>query len=307
MWQHFKQFRLLKHFAILQINFNSFIKISFFVLCLLGNKATFSQSDTSSISPVFIDSILKNKIDTTKWTHLHSTLNIHRDAKEMNIQKQKAPTTSVLFLFIAACILFLLLLLRLLFEDFSFSLIDGIFSTKKYLIYYKSKKYDSLIALLMIYLIKIAIFSFIIFVGIDIYRNYNFTVFDTYSFVTLLLAVGVFSIVKNTIEFIFNWVIDTQEEFRTFFLQNLFSELLLSITLMILVLLYIYCNQNFHSVVGLLALSVTIIFGFFNIIRSYQLMSNIHISYKLHFFLYICAFKILPILLMTKYIVKNIA
>ena len=112
--------------------------------------------------------------------------------------------------------------------------------------------------------------------------------------------------IKNIIEFIFNSVINTQETFKAFFLQNLFAEFLWSIILLFLFLICIYNNSISPKLLLFLILFSFSAYTVFNIIRSYQLMSNIRIPYKLHFFLYICAFKIIPLFLLAKYILNNV-
>ncbi|MBK9328856.1 MAG: DUF4271 domain-containing protein [Sphingobacteriales bacterium] len=71
-------------------------------------------------------------------------------------------------------------------------------------------------------------------------------------------------------------------------------------------MIYIYNDFiSWNVVLFSLVFSVTA-YVFFNTIRSYQLMGNIRIVHKLHFFLYICAFKILPVFVLVKYILKNV-
>ena len=87
---------------------------------------------------------------------------------------------------------------------------------------------------------------------------------------------------------------------------KLFAELVVSVFLLVLFLIYIYNTHiSYDFMLGLL-LSGLGVYVVFNIVRSYQLMGNVRIPYKLHFFLYICAFKILPVLLLVKYILNNV-
>ena len=139
-----------------------------------------------------------------------------------------------------------------------------------------------------------------------IFQKTDFTHFSHIDFLDICVLLGLFFTVKNIVEFIFNWIIDTQETFKAFFLQNLFAELLLSIILLVFLLIYIYNNHISRDFMLFLILFSFGGYAFFNIVRSYQLMGNIRIPYKLHFFLYICAFKIIPMLLLARYILNNI-
>jgi len=144
------------------------------------------------------------------------------------------------------------------------------------------------------------------YIGIEHFIKDDYTSFDVRFFMKILSALSLFFTVKNIIEFIFNWVIDTQQTFKAFFLQNLFAEFVLCILLLFFLLIYIY-NTSVSSGFAVFVLAFSFgLYIVFNTIRSYQLMLNVRIFYKLHFFLYICAFKIIPMLLLAKYILTNV-
>ncbi len=279
----------------------------FLLIFLSISFASFSKTDSAEFNTVFRDSVLKNKIDSSNWKKLAMKLDIHKSADNfIFIQNQKQPTKSHVFFVISIVILLLLLLLRLIFDDFSFSLLEGIANVKKFIIFYKSKKYDSPVAIFFIYFLKIAILSLVLYLALHFIRKDNFSFFDYSYFLETWMLLGLFFLVKNITEFFFNWVINTQEFFKSFFLLNLFAEFLFSMVLLVLFLVYIYNSYvSYDFMVFLIAVN-TGIYVVFNIARSYQLMGNIKIPYKLHFFLYLCAFKIIPLLLLAKYILKNI-
>ena len=283
------------------------LKKLFLSILLLCSAHIFSSTTNTLYNPYFRDSVLKNKIDSAGWKQVVQKVDPNRThGNTQLIQQQKKPAKSKVFFFIAAAIVILLLVLRLLFDDFSFSLLEGILSVKKFFIFYKSKKYDSFIAIIFIYALKIAILSLIAYIVLQHLLKSDFTAFNFRFFLDILVLLSLFFTLKNILEFIFNRVINTDETFKAFFLQNLFAEFLLSIFLLILLLIYLYNDHiSYHFMAFVFSLGFA---GYivFNIIRSYQLMSNVRIPYKLHFFLYICAFKIIPILLLTKYILSKV-
>ena len=284
-----------------------FSKHIFFLLFLANSLTAVSNDEVGAINPIFRDSVLKNKIDSARWNNMLTHLDINNEStRQMLIQKQKHPAKSNVFLFISLTILLFLLILRLVFEDLFYSILEGMLSIKKFFIFFKTKKYDSLFAILFVYTIKIIILSLMLYCGVIIFRNDDFTSFSFARFLDICLLLGLFFTLKNMVEFIFNWIIDTQETFKAVFLQNLFAELLLCVILLLFLLIYIY---NGHISPDFMILLMLFIFGgytVFNIVRSYQLMGNIRIPYKLHFFLYICAFKIIPVLLLARYVLNNI-
>lgn len=284
-----------------------FRKYSCLILFLTTSLTALSNNKADLINPIFRDSVLKNNIDSARWNSMITYLDIYKKSNpQMLIQKQKNPLRSNAFLFISFTILLFLLVLRLIFEDLFYSILEGIYSIKKFFIFYKTKKYDSLFAILFIYSIKIIILSLILYIGVIDFRKDDFSDFSFARFLNITLMLGLFFTIKNMVEFIFNWIIDTQDTFKAFFLQNLFTELLLCVVVLILLMVYIY-NSHISSDF-MLFLMVACFGGYtvFNIVRSYQLMGNIRIPYKLHFFLYICAFKIIPVLLLARYVLNNI-
>ncbi len=314
MWQLFKKtMKLFTSFFMVNYKLsNQFLlcfnkKLIFLCLSLVFTLSAFAKQDTSCINPVFRDSILNNKVDTAKWNVIKSSININKSThKNRVIQKEKHPLNNISFLYISGIILIVLLLMKLIFDDFSFSLLEGIFSFKKYLLYYQSKKYDSLIAIILVYFISTTILSLITYIFVVHFVNDNFTNFNLLLFLEVLAVILLFFSSKYFIEFIFNWVIDTQNIFRAFFLQNLFSELLLSIIALFLLLIYIYNSAVSYNFTIIAVSFILVVYLVFNTLRSYQLMDSVRIPYKLHFFLYICAFKIIPMLLIAKYILNNV-
>jgi hypothetical protein len=212
----------------------------------------------------------------------------------------------LIFLYITSVILIILVILKTIFDDYTQALLEGLLSLKKFYIFYKSKKYDSLFAVLTIYFLKIIILSMVTYIGLNYFNKNNFSVFQTDKFLKILLLLVVFFSIKNIIESIFNWVIGTQDPYRALFLQNLFAELILSTTLLIIFMTYIYNSRLSSGLMTILLTANISAYLFFNIIRSYQLISINSIKYKLHFFLYICAFKVLPFLVLIKYMLNNI-
>lgn len=267
----------------------------------------FCKNDTTSFNPYFRDSVLKNKVDTARWQQLRQSTDLRRTAgASFVIQHQKQPDTSKAFLLIATLILIVLLVMRLLFDDFSYSLLEGLLSVKKFFIYYKTKKYDSFLAVFSLYVLKIIILALVVDILLLHLTHRDFRLFDPSWFVDVVLALSVFFVLKNLVEFVFNVVIGTQDMFRAFFLQNLFAEFMLSLLLLLILLIYVYNDGLGNGMLIFVCSLVLGLFAVFNIVRSYQLMGNVRVTYKLHFFLYICAFKILPLLLLAKYILSNV-
>lgn len=278
-----------------------------FIGLFLLFSSTFAQATATNINPFFRDSILKHKVDTARWSNVESAVNrYNKSATNIRLQKPKVETNSLLYLYMTAGIVILLIIMRLIFDDFSTSLLEGMLSMKKFFVFYKSKKYDSLIAIILVYVFNLVLLSLISFIAWSFTTKHGFKTFNMSVFMDISVLMIVFFTLKNAIEYLFNFIIDTQDTFKAFFLQNLFTEFLLCVVLLVFSLIYIYNSYfSLNWMLGLFFVILTI-YLVFNTIRSYQLISVTRLPYKLHFFLYICTFKLIPILLLVKYFLNNI-
>ncbi len=282
----------------------------YFSLLLLMCAAftVFSASGNSSyVNPHFQDSILKYKGDSAKWKALTKQLDIHRESSNSKVlQPVKPATVNISYLLVAAGLFSVVLFLRLLFDDFFYAVWEGMVSIKKYEIYLQSKKYDSYFAVFAMYLSYSLMLALLLYVGLDYFTDNDFTDFDEGLFLRIAIGVVVFYSVRYLVEFIFNLVIGTQRVFKAFFLYSLFSEFALSLIGIVVVIIFIYNDAfSFSYLIYSVAVGI-VLFVVFNIVRSYQLLSSVRIPVNLHFFLYICAFRIMPVAIVAKFILSNV-
>ncbi|MBK6273592.1 MAG: DUF4271 domain-containing protein [Saprospirales bacterium] len=209
-------------------------------------------------------------------------------------------------MFIAIILIILTLLFRLLFDDFTDSMLEGLISFKKFMVFYQSKKYDSLLAVLLLFILNIAVISLVVHIFVQIILNDQFREFYMSRYFKIAITLLVYFFVTSTIEYLLNGFTNTLSVFLAHFLWYLFSSFFGIIICLLLLMVHIYntsISLGFFEIVGWLFFALFVVF---NIIRSYQLFSTIRIPYKLHFFMYICAFKILPVLILGKYIFENL-
>ncbi len=307
MWQRFKKSiaNSQKSLVTKQLTLN-YQLLTFFILLLFSFHGIANDA-ISNQNPYFIDSVLKNKLDTAKFHQIEANLLTKKPAATQTIIQQEKPNAQSNWYLTAALILILLtLLLRLLFDDFTDSMFEGVVSFKKFMIFYQSKKYDSLLAVLLLFVLNIAVLSLVIHIFIQVILNDHFSEFYLNRYIKITVAFLIYFFVINTIEYLFNGFTNTLSVFVAHFLWFLFSSFFGIIICLLILLIHIY-NTNislgFLEIVGWI---IFVFFVFFNIIRSYQLFRTIRIPYKLHFFMYICAFKLLPLLILGKYIFQNL-
>lgn len=296
MWQHFK---LTKNIYD--------VRLFLFVLLLFFSCYGFAKEIDSTKSPYYIDSILKHKIDTSKFKSIVSKFDIHKKTKSnVFIQQQKTKQKSIFYLVSFVVLILLCLLIRLVFDDFWTSMAEGFISFKKFTIYYQSKKYDSFIAVFCLYVLNIFILSLVLHCCSQLFITNSFINFNIQKLIQIFLLLFLFFTVINIIEYLFNSITNTTSIFLMHFLFQLFSLFFILSSVLISIIIYVY-NFKFDFVfLRITAIILLSLFLVFNIIRSYQLFITTKIPYKLHFFLYICAFKIVPFLILSKYIFENI-
>ena len=283
------------------------IRLLFSVLLLFVSFNGIANDTTSNKNPYFIDSVLKNKLDTAKFHEIEANLLLKKPAATQTIiQQEKQNAQSNWYLTVAVILIVLTLLLRLLFDDFTDSMVEGVVSFKKFMIFYQSKKYDSLLAVLLLFVLNIAVLSLVIHIFIQVVLNNDFSEFYLNRYIKITVAFLIYFFIISTIEYLFNGFTNTLSVFVAHFLWFLFSSFFGIIICLFVLLIHIYNSNISLNVLEIIAWIFFAFFVVFNIIRSYQLFSTIRIPYKLHFFMYICAFKMLPLLILGKYILENL-
>ncbi len=269
-----------------------------------GNKL---KKDTlpANVNPVYRDSVLNHELDSAAYLKFKSKTNHYKIAsKTPVIQKIRIGGVSLYYFFALLVLLFLLLLIRLFFEDFFMSLAEGIISNKKFLVYLKSKKYDSFLAMLSVYTLHLVCLAYLLFLITIQFSTGNFRQFNLLFLMKFTFLLFLFFTLKFIIEFIFNAISDSADTFKTFFIQHIFIELAFYFLLILLFTFFIYYNNTNteHILVTLLVIAGGLFI--FSSFRSFQLLLELKVVYKLHFFLYLCAFKVLPVLLLGKFILN---
>ncbi len=272
-----------------------------------GNKLK-KDSIPANINPVYRDSVLKHELDSAAYLKFKSKTNPFKlAAKTPVIQNIRIGGVSLYYFFALSFLLFLLLLIRLFFEDFFMSLAEGIISNKKFLIYLKSKKYDSFLAMLSVYALHLVCLAYLLFLISVVISAGNFKQFNLLILGKFTILLFLFFTLKFFIEFIFNAISDTADTFKTFFIQHIFIELAFYFLLILLFTFFIYYqySNNQHLLIILTVISAGLLL--FTAFRNFQLLLELKVVYKLHFFLYLCAFKVLPVLLLGKFILNYLA
>lgn len=272
-----------------------------------GNKVK-KDSLPANVNPVFRDSVLKHELDSAAYLKFKSKTNPFKlAAKTPVIQNIRMGGVSLYYFYALLALLFLLLLIRLFFEDFFMSLAEGIISNKKFIVYLKSKKYDSFLAMLAVYALHLVCLAYLLFLITVLFSVGNSKQFNLLFLGKYTLLLFLFFTLKFVIEFIFNAISDSADTFKTFFIQHIFIELAFYFLLIVLFTFFIYYQYSNNQYLLIILLVISSGLLLFTAFRSFQLLLEMKVVYKLHFFLYLCAFKVLPVLLLGKFILNYLA
>jgi hypothetical protein len=258
-------------------------------------------------NPYWVDSLLVHKTDSAAISQLKSTVLIKDDNTPVKfaLQPLKHSSPTLFYLWFLTALLLIALMLHILFDDFSDSLLKGVWSSKQYYIFLRTNKYDSPVPLAYVFVAKNLILSVIVYLVLEKIQPSVSGMFHPGILIKVMAVILLFSFSRSVIEMIFNWTIGTGVIYKAFTLQQLFIDFIYGLVVLCFCIICIY-NPRFYLQNPEVWFGVLLgIYLVFNTFKSYQLLSNIRISYRLHFFLYICTFKILPVLLLAKYLLSN--
>jgi hypothetical protein len=258
-------------------------------------------------NPAWADSVLVNRSDSAVIAGLKKQLRIGDDkTPAFSLQPLKQPAAPAFYAIFFGVILLLAMFLRLLFDDFSESMLNGVLSSKAYYFFLRTNKYDSPVPLAYIFVARSLVFSVLAFLALKKMDPSGIGGFKSDILMRVMITVMLFSIIRLFLELLINWVVGTSALYKAFTLQLLFIDFAWGLLLLAACLVCIY-NPGFSMHAPLAwFMSIIGLHMVFNTFRSYQLMTNVRIKYRLHFFLYLCCLKILPVLILAKYLLSNV-
>lgn len=276
-------------------------KIWILVLLLGSNVGVFAKQ-SKIYNPIWVDSILSHKKDSVQFAKLLSKVEITTEKTTINLpQPIRNSSVQYTYLAIVAVIFFLLGILFFFFDDFIQTIIQSLYNTKKYNIYYTAHRLDNIFLNLVFLIIKMSIIAYSTLMLLQHMQNHKLE-FSINNTIHIFALVFIFLSVKYLIENIIVWLAAQQKLYRFLNIYKLYYDLYLGLIFIFVSIVILYNRANILYTYFLIFSALYVIILLYKII---QLQQFVKIHHKIYFILYICTFKILPLLLLTKYLWYN--
>lgn len=116
----------------------------------------------------------------------------------------------------------------------------------------------------------------------------------------IMLVIAAFFLAKNFVAYLIAWLTDMDDLFRTLQINSTIFNSNLSFLFIPVIFIVAYLVSPYHSMGVYVLISLTGIAIVLLSVKSMRIIYKTHMAFNLHFFLYLCAFEILPYLLMVR-------
>ncbi|HUH74363.1 MAG TPA: DUF4271 domain-containing protein [Chitinophagales bacterium] len=254
-------------------------------------------------NPVFVDTFL---IQTSQEATLQE-ITQKNDVSSISsnplwdVQQLKEKTHLTSLVLITPILIFLLIILKFVFNNFFQSSLLGLFNDKTFQLQYRNKKFSEILPLILIFILRnstiVLILQFLL--SVILKRNQYLSI---KTFLFLFLIANVFFAFKLVAEYFVQNVIQSGSIFRVYFTQHYLISLWLTLPFLALILImYLNSIELTMNLVLLFFMIPFAIISLFSTIRSLMLWNGAWKQYFIYFFIYLCTFKILPYLIIAKF------
>jgi hypothetical protein len=283
----------------------SFNSKNYIIIFLLLCTASYSNADSTKVyNPFWVDSILAHQVDSAAMTNLLNKTAITKSQSTISLpQTLRNKSTQLSYFYIIVAFLTFFSILFFFFDDIVNSIKSSLYDTKKYNVLYTAHKFDNIFVNILLFILKGILFSYVVLIFMqysqknNAFVNLNFTLLFQ-----ILLIVSLFLISKIILEKIIIWVTNQQKIFNFVSIYKLYYDVVFGFVIAFLSIIVIYNNINIINNLYLIGIILYILLLLYKLI---QLQQFVKIQYKFYFILYICTLKIMPLILLAKYLWCN--
>lgn len=291
--------------------FLAFSMIFFLASSLMGKpKPPVKKTEVVKIyNPHFIDSIIKAKSTPSDLDSLAQMIAIdcsgHRfrktDFQPIRVVKARSANDMVflIFLFLG----FLLVLVRSFYPEFFLSTRESLSNPNLFNQRIRDRSLLQLPALLGIVLFRIIVFSFGMAVLFSLLKNQG-TIDIMVVFLAVFIAYTVYVIGKIGVEMILAIITRLDGPFTYYQIQNQMVMGLFSLLLLPILLFFYFTGIQQPNLFIYIILGLYAFFQIFNIGRLLYTGVLREVGFKFYFFIYFCALKMLPLLILVKFLMN---
>lgn len=264
----------------------------------------YTTDSSFAIQPYYVDSLLKAAPNSYYLDSTTKNFSAERilPTPDWDIQHLKKPQHVNAIYWGTLIILLLLGLIKLGYQNFFYSSLSSIANSKVFQLYFRTKKLAGFIPLFFFFLIKILTLSLLsmklasLFTGNSIFVSARFFAFSSG------LICG-FYMLRYFMEYVVNLILGTSQIFRQYLVEYtlITTWLWLLIVPVILVFSGAFSDVN-KQTVPLFFMIILFAGSGYAHLRSMAITGTKNIAFFLHFFIYFCTFKILPYLVIAKWL-----
>jgi len=276
---------------------------TFFLLSMmvLMSAVCFAVQDSVNVySPEYVDTILAANappIDMARFPEINPAQLSAFCRYDIQPIAHRSFKTLVFVVFILSLSIFLLV--KFLYPDFYAASVEGFISLNFFNQSFRINEYGGAIPFLLMILFRCLVLSLGILLVWGVLHNRTWKGLEEVYY-TIFMVIIVGTAMKNTLEYLFNFLSGSIGQTRPYFIQvNILYNVMYMFILPLLLILFFISDLSLKSV-SVIGISWLLLSGLLYMIRSLQVMPARSIISYLHFILYICAFEIIPWLLIAR-------
>lgn len=257
-------------------------------------------------SPEFVDSFMVQQTLPDYVEGLTGGLSQEKIFKDQawDVQQLRTTPSTPSIILLLPIIFLIIIVLKFLFTGFFKSSFSGIVNLNVFLLHYRNKKFSEQLPVFLLFTLRNIVIVLICQYLASIYFQQQ-SYFNWKHFAIGFLVISVFYILVYLMEyFVFN-MIGIADMFRVYFTQYFIITTWVWTPLVLLILLLHLNNiQLDMNIILLLIVLPVFLSALIAVIRSILLWNGMWRDNLIYFFMYLCTFKIIPYLILTKLLDK---
>jgi hypothetical protein len=274
----------------------------FAIFFLFSNIIFAAPAAKMEYNPVYVDSVLKSHLP---YLDVLSDPGLHPEQVAGSFRLDIQPVLNnshktMVFVVFLICIL-IFLLVKFLYPDFFAASAEGFLNLNFFTQLFRSNEYGEVIPFILMAVFRCLVLSLAVLLVLTTFSdNNNLGMIRTYFMLLSLMIITV--VIKSIGEYLFNFFSGSLQFARVYYVQvNLLFNVMSLVILPLLLIMFFRHHIHPNWVCGIIG-GWIVVSSILYLVRSVQVVPAKGIIYYLHFILYICAFEIIPWLLLTRII-----
>jgi hypothetical protein len=262
---------------------------------------------TIEYNPGLVDSLLMEHVSDTVAASIQSVSDVASADPNVTLDIQSLkpqPSTPSVYI-VSTILLFIIIILKFFFNNFFQSSLLSLPNEKVFMLHFRGNKFSEVVPLVLMFFVKLSVLSILLQYTTLFFLKDQAYVSMKY-FLLILTLVTLFYGLRFMIESVTHLMMGSSKLFKPYYVQHQIISTWLWLPSVLLVII-LYSNAETMSGRTFLIISITpiIIATLFSFLRSMIIWSVVWRDFLLYFFVYFCTFKILPYLVVAKWVSDN--